>query len=121
MKTFQEGKLQDMELWSRVCNALKNERPSSTNEIVHDYTFTFNGHTIKLIKLLADGWAFLVGEGTVKSGDVVLVKTPALTTGIGRFRIETVQHQKDNVWRAYARLEASPVKPKARLRLAFKR
>jgi len=94
-----------MGLLSRLLSAFGREVARQNEERTHDFTFTFEGHGITLVKQLADAFrVFLVGHGPgIVVGDCVVIRAKESAARV-RYRIESIRYIDGN-WRAYARLE----------------
>lgn len=95
-----------MGLWTDLQEKLTG-KPRSVG-IIHDFTFSFWGHKVSMVKPLDGGVrAFLTGSGsTMQRGDVVVAR-PSPSAPKLHYRIEAIQHGKDGTWRAYASVESA--------------
>jgi hypothetical protein len=82
-----------------------------TNVVVHDFTYSFPGHGVSLVKPVGDGTrAFLVGQGNVpKELDIVIVRAKGTPVINIRYEIESINEGADGrSWKAYGRLVQRP-------------
>ena len=102
------GNVQTMQWWAWMRQFLFGRAASTAHSevIVHDFTFTFNGHVLSRVKLLDEGErVFVAGESTgLKVGDIVVIRTHAGAPRI-RYRIESLQTRSDGTFRAYGHLD----------------